>query len=168
MYACFRIGRKGGGHHIFYRDLQFRRGGEPCGDLLRQRDDDTLRRSDQLRKHQFIVLAEPFLQFRAHIRKLKKHFPVQKGKGNMTKERIEKELAKVRGQLESLQAKQKDLEEQKRMAERAEKMDIIEKHKISSEKLQLLIKFSEDEILKLLEEKENAKEMAGNEEKVIS
>lgn len=56
----------------------------------------------------------------------------------------------------------------KRMAERAEKMDIIEKHKISSEKLQLLIKFSEDEILKLLEEKENAKEMAGNEEKVIS
>lgn len=84
----------------------------------------------------------------------------------MTKERIEKELAKVRGQLESLQAKQKDLEEQKRMAERAEKMDIIEKHKISSEKLQLLIKFSEDEILRLLEEKE--KEMAGNEENVIS
>lgn len=84
----------------------------------------------------------------------------------MTKARIEKELAKVRGQLESLQAKQKDLEEQKRMAERAEKMDIIEKHKISSEKLQLLIKFSEDEILRLLEEKE--KEMEGNEEKVIS
>ena len=85
----------------------------------------------------------------------------------MTKERIEKELTNVRAQLETLQAKQKDLEEQKRMAERAEKMDIIEKHKISSEKLQLLIKFSEDEILKLLE-KENAKEMAGNEEKVIS
>ena len=83
----------------------------------------------------------------------------------MTKERIEKELSKVRAQLETLQAKQKDLEEQKRMAEKAEK---IEKHKISSEKLQLLIKFSEDEILKLLEEKENAKEMAGNEEKVIS
>lgn len=51
---------------------------------------------------------------------------------------------------------------------KSRKMDIIEKHKISSEKLQLLIKFSEDEILKLLEEKENAKEMAGNEEKVIS
>ena len=69
----------------------------------------------------------------------------------MTKERIEKELSKVRAQLETLQAKQKDLEEQKRMAERAEKMDIIEK-----------------QILKLFEEKENAKEMAGNEEKVIS
>ncbi len=57
----------------------------------------------------------------------------------MTKERIEKALSKVDAQLESLQAKKKDLEEQKRMAERAEKMDIIEKHKISSEKLQLLI-----------------------------
>ena len=84
----------------------------------------------------------------------------------MTKERIEKELSKVRAQLETLQAKQKDLEEQKRMAERAEKLDIIEKHKISSEKLQLLIKFSEDEILQLLAQKE--KERTGNEEKVIS
>lgn len=86
----------------------------------------------------------------------------------MTKERIERELSKVRGQLASLQAKQRDLEEQKRMAERAEKMDMIEKHKISSEKLQLLIKFSEDEILQLLAEKEKKKEMEGNEEKVIS
>ena len=84
----------------------------------------------------------------------------------MTKERIEKALSKVDAQLESLQAKKKDLEEQKRMAERAEKMDIIEKHKISSEKLQLLIKFSEDEILQLLAQKEQ--ERTGNEEKVIS
>ena len=87
----------------------------------------------------------------------------------MTKsQRIEKEITKTKEQLATIQAKLKDLEEEKRMAERAEKLDIIEKHKISSEKLQLLIKFSEDEILKLLEEKENAKEMAGNEEKVIS
>ena len=87
----------------------------------------------------------------------------------MTKsQRIEKEITKTKEQLATIQAKLKNLEEEKRMAERAEKMDIIEKHKISSEKLQLLIKFSEDEILKLLEEKENAKEMAGNEEKVIS
>lgn len=85
----------------------------------------------------------------------------------MTKsQRIDKELSKVRGQLSALQEKLKDLEEQKRMAERAEKMDIIEKHKISSEKLQLLIKFSEDEILQLLAQKE--KERTGNEEKVIS
>ena len=87
----------------------------------------------------------------------------------MTKsQRIEKEITQTKEQLATIQAKLKDLEEEKRMAERAEKLDIIEKHKISSEKLQLLIKFSEDEILKLLEEKENAKEMAGNEEKVIS
>ena len=83
-------------------------------------------------------------------------------------QRIEKEITKTKEQLATIQAKLKNLEEEKRMAERAEKLDIIEKHKISSEKLQLLIKFSEDEILKLLEEKENAKEMAGNEEKVIS
>lgn len=85
----------------------------------------------------------------------------------MTKsQRIEKEIKKTKEQLATIQAKLKDLEEEKRMAERAEKLDIIEKHKISSEKLQLLIKFSEDEILQLLAQKE--KERTGNEEKVIS
>ena len=85
----------------------------------------------------------------------------------MTKsQRLEKEITKTKEQLATIQAKLKDLEEEKRMAERAEKLDIIEKHKISSEKLQLLIKFSEDEILQLLAQKE--KERTGNEEKVIS
>ena len=85
----------------------------------------------------------------------------------MTKsQRIEKEITKTKEQHATIQAKLKDLEEEKRMAERAEKLDIIEKHKISSEKLQLLIKFSEDEILQLLAQKE--KERTGNEEKVIS
>ena len=85
----------------------------------------------------------------------------------MTKsQRIEKEITKTKEQLTTMQAKLKNLEEEKRMAERAEKLDIIEKHKISSEKLQLLIKFSEDEILQLLAQKE--KERTGNEEKVIS
>ena len=85
----------------------------------------------------------------------------------MTKsQRIEKEITKTKEQLATIQAKLKDLEEEKRMSERAEKLDIIEKHKISSEKLQLLIKFSEDEILQLLAQKE--KERTGNEEKVIS
>lgn len=85
----------------------------------------------------------------------------------MTKsQRIEKEIRKTKEQLATIQAKLKNLEEEKRMAERAEKLDIIEKHKISSEKLQLLIKFSEDEILQLLAQKE--KERTGNEEKVIS
>ena len=85
----------------------------------------------------------------------------------MTKsQRIEKEITKTKEQLATMQAKLKNLEEEKRMAERAEKLDIIEKHKISSEKLQLLIKFSEDEILQLLAQKE--KERTRNEEKVIS
>ena len=85
----------------------------------------------------------------------------------MTKsQRIEKDITKTKEQLATMQAKLKNLEEEKRMAERAEKLDIIEKHKISSEKLQLLIKFSEDEILQLLAQKE--KERTGNEEKVIS
>ena len=85
----------------------------------------------------------------------------------MTKsQRIEKEITKTKEQLATIQAKLKNLEEEQRMAERAEKLDTIEKHKISSEKLQLLIKFSEDEILQLLAQKE--KERTGNEEKVIS
>lgn len=72
----------------------------------------------------------------------------------MTKERIEKELLKVREQLSSLQAKQKDLEEQLQMAEDAEKMKFIEKNKISLERLILLNKVSEEEIRHLLKKKE--------------
>ena len=72
----------------------------------------------------------------------------------MTKERIEKELQKTYAQLEELKARAKELEEQKDMAEKAETMKFIERNKISSEQLQLLIKFSEEEILRLLEQKE--------------
>ena len=72
----------------------------------------------------------------------------------MTKERIEKELSKVRGQLADLQEKQKDLESQLQMAEDAEKMKFIEKNKISLEHLILLNKVSEEEILNLLRKKE--------------
>ena len=72
----------------------------------------------------------------------------------MTKERIEKELTKVRQQIVQLQAKEKDLAEQKQMAEDAEAMKIIKKYKISSEKLQLLNKLSEDEIARLLAQRE--------------
>lgn len=77
----------------------------------------------------------------------------------MTKERIEKELVRVHDQLAVLQEKAKDLEEQRQMAEDAETMKIIKKHKISSERLQLLNKLSEDEIFHLLAErkKENEK-----------
>ena len=74
----------------------------------------------------------------------------------MTKERIEKELTKVHDQLAALQIKARNLEEQRQMEEDAEAMKIIKKHKISSEKLQLLNKLSEDEIFRLLAEREKA------------
>ncbi len=72
----------------------------------------------------------------------------------MTKERIEKELAKVKQQIVILQAREKDLEEQKKMAEDTEKMRFIEKNKISMEQLTLLNKLSESEIAQLLRQKE--------------
>lgn len=81
----------------------------------------------------------------------------------MTKDRINRELSKVRQQLADLQAKEKDLDEQRQMAEDAEAMKIIRKYKISPEKLQLLNKVSESEIRKILEEKE--KETTEHEEK---
>ena len=68
----------------------------------------------------------------------------------MTKERIVKELSKVREQLQ--------------MAEDAEKMKFIEKNKISLDRLILLNKVSEEEIMRLLKEKEQ-KEAAQSEER---
>ena len=81
----------------------------------------------------------------------------------MTKERIEKELLKVREQLAGLQARQKDLEEQLQMAEDAEKMKFIEKNKISLERLILLNKVSEEEILHLLKKKEQEEQIQQSE-----
>ena len=83
----------------------------------------------------------------------------------MTKERIEKELQKTYAQLEQLKRKAKELEEQKELVEKAETMKLIEKNKISSEQLQLLIRFSEQEILQLLKQKE--KEEPGKKRKII-
>ena len=58
----------------------------------------------------------------------------------MTKERIVKELSRVREQLAGLQEREKDLAEQLQMAEDAEKMKFIEKNKISLDRLILLNK----------------------------
>ena len=77
----------------------------------------------------------------------------------MTKERLVKELSKVRKQLAELQEKQKDLEGQLQMAEDAEKMKFIEKNKISLEHLILLNKVSEEEILSLLRKKEQEEQL---------
>ena len=82
----------------------------------------------------------------------------------MTKERIEKELQKVRQQLATL----KDLEEQLQMAEDAEKMKFIEKNKISLDRLILLNKVSEEEILHLLKQKEQEEQTRQTEREAVS
>ena len=72
----------------------------------------------------------------------------------MTKERIEKELNKVRQQMAELQKKEKDLEEQRQIAIDTEKMKFMEKNHISLEHLMLLNRVSEQEIRQLLKQKE--------------
>lgn len=79
-------------------------------------------------------------------------------------EKFEKEIEKVKGQITNLQKKLKGLEEQKMMAERAEKMDFIEKNHISAEQLQMLIQFEKEELKRLLAQKESTE----NEEKIIN
>lgn len=86
----------------------------------------------------------------------------------MTKERIEKELQKVRQQLATLQERQKDLEEQLQMVEDAEKMKFIEKNKISLDRLILLNKVSEEEILHLLKQKEQEEQTRQTEREAVS
>ena len=81
----------------------------------------------------------------------------------MSVERINAQLKKVREQI----AKEKDLAEQKQMAEDAEAMKIIRKYKISSERLQMLNKLSEDEVRNLLQKREQEKEDSTNENEEV-
>ena len=80
----------------------------------------------------------------------------------MSVERINSHLNKVREQIAQLQEKEKDLAEQKQMAEDAETMKIIKKYKISSERLQMLNRLSEDEVRNLLQKREQEKEGSTN------
>ena len=80
----------------------------------------------------------------------------------MSVERINSQLNKVREQIAQLQEKEKDLAEQKQMAEDAETMKIIKKYKISSERLQMLDRLSEDEVRNLLQKREQEKEGSTN------
>ena len=98
-----------------------------------------------------------------------------KGSRNLTKERIEKELNKVRQQMAELQKKEKDLEEQRQIAIDTEKMKFMEKNHISLEHLMLLNRVSEQEIRQLLKQKEKQelleemeKEEAQHSGKIIS
>ena len=85
----------------------------------------------------------------------------------MSVERINSQLKKVREQIAQLQANEKDLAEQKQMAEDAEAMKIIRKYKISSERLQMLNKLSEDEVRNLLQKREQEKEDSTNENEEV-
>ena len=85
----------------------------------------------------------------------------------MSVERINLQLKKVREQIAQLQAKEKDLAEQKQMAEDAETMKIIKKYKISSERLQILNRLSEDEVRQLLQKREEEKEGSTNEKEEV-
>jgi hypothetical protein len=82
-------------------------------------------------------------------------------------ERIDSQLKKVREQIAQLQAKEKDLAEQKQMAEDAETMKIIKKYKISSERLRMLKRLSEDEVRQLLQKREQEKEGSTNEKEEV-
>ena len=77
-------------------------------------------------------------------------------------EKLGTEMEKVKAQLKHLQMKLKELEEQKLMAERAEKIDFIEKNHISTEQLQMLIRFEKEELKRLLEKKENIEDEEKN------
>ena len=85
----------------------------------------------------------------------------------MSVERIDSQLKKVREQIAQLQAKEKDLAEQKQMAEDAETMKIIKKYKISSERLRMLNRLSEDEVRNLLQKREQEKEDSTNENEEV-
>ena len=85
----------------------------------------------------------------------------------MSVERSSTQLKKVRDQIAQLHEKEKDLAEQKQMAEDAETMKIIKKYKISSERLQMLNKLSEDEVRNLLQKREQEKEGSTNEKEEV-
>lgn len=93
----------------------------------------------------------------------------------MKKQKIEENIIKLQDRIESLQLqlkelqiRKKDLEEQKYLAETAEAMKVIKKYKIPAERLQFLNMIQEDEILKLLEQKEREQKEQKADEKAIS
>jgi precorrin-2 methylase len=72
----------------------------------------------------------------------------------MKAERIGTKLDRVREQIAVLQSKERELSEQKQMAEDAETMKMIKKYRISPEKLQIMNSLSEDEVKGILAKRE--------------
>lgn len=73
----------------------------------------------------------------------------------MTLDRINQALEKVRLQIAELQAKEKDLVQQKEDAEIAQTMKLVRKYRISPERLELQNRLSESEIKKILDQRQN-------------
>lgn len=83
----------------------------------------------------------------------------------MSKVKLEKELARVRSQLSVLRQKEANLEQELKMAEDAEKQNILDKHHISVEKLMEMIKKSEAEERRILAmQREEKSEVKSNDE----
>lgn len=72
----------------------------------------------------------------------------------MTIEKIEADLKKTYTKIAELQAKAKDLEEQKKQAEDMEYIKIIRKNGISSEDLQILIALGNEEQKQILNQRD--------------
>ena len=75
----------------------------------------------------------------------------------MTRERIERELIKVREQIVLLQTRERDLLEQKDAAEMSAALKAIEKSKIPLQEIIEMVKEREKENKKILEGKEETK-----------
>jgi hypothetical protein len=86
----------------------------------------------------------------------------------MKAERIGTKLDRVREQIAVLQSKERELSEQKQMAEDAETMKMIRKYRISPEKLQMMNSLSEDEVKGILAKRENGQGGLFNEYKITT
>lgn len=82
----------------------------------------------------------------------------------MSKVKIEKELTKVREQLDSLRKKETHLEQELKLAENAEKQSILEKHHISVEDLLEMIRLKKEEEKRLLIASKEEKNLLKNNE----
>lgn len=76
----------------------------------------------------------------------------------MTIERMEKEISRIREQITVLQAREKELTEEKEAAEMAATMKTIEKSKIPLQDIMRMIREREKENKKILEGKEKSNE----------
>lgn len=83
---------------------------------------------------------------------------------SMTREKLEKELEKIRQQLRDLTRKEQELSALKEQMDLDEAKAIVEKRKIAPEDLKKLLDLKESEINEILEKRK--KEYEGNQSKI--